>query len=97
MAKLDLDAIFTYHGPFGTQQQRYVALRDFGKVFAHLIVDLTPASREQSLAITFLQQTVQMANAAIAIHEVQPVLPPVLVQEPAKDIDLGAEFDPLLY
>jgi hypothetical protein len=87
MARLDLDAIFTYHAPFGTQQQRYVALRDFGKAFGKLIVDSTPASREQSLAITFLQQTVQMANAAIAIHEVPPAEQESVVEVPDELIE----------
>lgn len=69
MAKLDLDAIFTYHAPFGNQAERYAELRDMALSFAEEIVRMTPASREQSLAITSLQQTTMWANAAIAINE----------------------------
>ncbi len=61
--------IFTYHAPFGTQQERYVALRDKAKELAFLINESCPESREKSLALTNLQQSVQMANASIAINE----------------------------
>lgn len=72
MNKVQIDDIFTYHAPFGTQQNRYVAIRDTAKVLAHLINDSCPESREKSLALTNLQQSVQMANASIAIHETAP-------------------------
>lgn len=70
MNKAQIDNIFTYHAPGGTQQERYVALRDKAKELAHLINDSCPESREKSLALTNLQQSVQMANASIAINEV---------------------------
>ncbi len=60
---------FTYHAPKGNQAERYVQLREKAKEFAHLIVDLTPYSREQSLALTYLEQAVMIANAAIARNE----------------------------
>ena len=69
MPHLDLDNIFTYHAPKGDQQERYVAIRQKAKEFAELVQDTTPASREQSLAITAIQQATQWANAAIAINE----------------------------
>ena len=65
-----IDHIFTYHAPSGTQQARYVAIRDKAKELAHLVNAACPESREKSLALTNLQQAVQMANASIAIHEV---------------------------
>lgn len=71
--KPTLDDIFTYHAPFGTQLQRYAAIRDMGKAFAKLVQNSTPPSREQSLALTDIQRAVQMANAAIAINEQPPV------------------------
>lgn len=64
-----IDAAFTYHSPGGTQQDRYVKLRDKAKELALLIASLTPISREQSLALTSLQQTTMWANAAIACNE----------------------------
>lgn len=59
---------FTYHPPKPEQQPKYAAIRDKAKEFALLIVDLTPASREQSLAITSLEDVVAKANAAISRH-----------------------------
>lgn len=60
---------FTYHPPIGDQQQRYVTLREMGKKLAMAIVELTPPSREQSAALTNLEQAIFSANAAIARNE----------------------------
>ncbi len=69
MAAPDLNAIFTYHSPFGNQPERYVAIRAKALELARLVQESTPASREQSLAVTSIQQAVMWANAAIAINE----------------------------
>lgn len=68
MTNDELQKIFTYHPPIGDQQANYEAIRNHAKHFALMINDICPESREKSLAITALQQTVQWANAAIAIH-----------------------------
>jgi hypothetical protein len=60
---------FTYHAPKPGQPERYVQIREKAKEFALLIVDLTPQSREQSLALTQLEQSIFWANAAIARNE----------------------------
>ncbi len=60
---------FTYHAPKGDQAERYVQVREKAKEFALLLVELTPYSREQSLALTYLEQSVMIANAAIARNE----------------------------
>lgn len=60
---------FTYHPPKVDQQERYVALRDQAHQLALSIALLTPPSREQSLALTNLEQAVMWANAAIARGE----------------------------
>lgn len=65
----DIDNRFTYHTPKGDQVIRYGLLRDRAKQLAHLILALTPASREQSLALTHLEEAIFSANAAIARHE----------------------------
>ena len=75
MAKLNIDEIFTYHRPFGDQPQRYEAIRGLAKALGNLIQQSTPPSREQSLAFTHLQESVMFANAAIAINEVEIVVP----------------------
>ena len=73
MAALDLKNVFTYHAPLSGQPERYVALRESARAFAELIVESTPASREQSVALTNVQQAVMWANAAIAINEKESV------------------------
>lgn len=60
---------FTYHAPKEGQPERYVQLREKAKEFALLILDLTPASREQSLALTELENATFWANASIARNE----------------------------
>lgn len=60
---------FVYHSPKGDQQERYVAIRDKAKELALLINNCTPASREQSVAFTQLEDAVMWANAAIARNE----------------------------
>jgi hypothetical protein len=60
---------FTYHAPKPGQPERYVALRDKAKELAILILELTPVSREQSVALTELETCVFWSNAAIARHE----------------------------
>lgn len=57
---------FTYHAPTEGQPKLYETLRYQGLGFAKTIVDLTPPSREQSLALTALEEAVFWANAAIA-------------------------------
>lgn len=69
MNQKELDNIFTYHKPTGGQQLRYEDLRGLAKELAQMIEHHCPNSREKSLAITSLQQTIMWANAAIAINE----------------------------
>jgi hypothetical protein len=69
MLKERIERDFTYHAPKGDQVERYQQLRDKAKEFAQFIVELTPASREQSLALTHLENAAFYANAAIARNE----------------------------
>jgi hypothetical protein len=64
-----IENMFTYHKPTQEQAERYILIRDQAKALATLIVSITPTSREQSLAITYLQVSVMLANAAIALNE----------------------------
>ena len=59
---------FTYHKPKPEQQPKYEQLRELAKALGLAIVELTPASREQSLALTDLEDCIMHANAAIARH-----------------------------
>lgn len=69
MTYKEIENVFTYHKPFGSQPDRYVALRAKGRELALLINTVCPDSREKSLAFTSLQQTLMWANASIAINE----------------------------
>lgn len=60
---------YTYHAPKDDQQERYVFLRSAAKYFALAILQNTPPSREQSVALTLLEQVTFEANAAIARNE----------------------------
>ena len=69
MTQEQIDNIFTYHAPQGTQAERYVKLRSKAREYAILVNQLCPESREKSLGITAIQHSCQMANAAIAVNE----------------------------
>lgn len=72
MSRYTLDNNFTHHTPFGDQAERYHNIRSEAKKLAAFILANTPASREQSLALTQVEQAVFWANAAIARNEAQP-------------------------
>jgi len=69
MTQDQLNNNFIYHAPKGDQTERYQTLRDKAKELAELINELTPSSREQSVAFTNLEQAMFWANAAIARNE----------------------------
>ena len=62
----ELENRFTYHKPTGNQPIVYKNIREVAMDFAILIIEATPDSREQSLAITHLEEAVMWANAAVA-------------------------------
>jgi hypothetical protein len=65
----DLAVRFTYHAPHGDQADRYERIRAYVADVADVVCRLTPESREQSLALTALEEAVMWANAAIARRE----------------------------
>lgn len=66
---MDIDNVFTYHPPSPSQIERYEGIRKHARALARLLTESCPESRELSLALTNLQQSVMWANAAIAINE----------------------------
>jgi hypothetical protein len=68
----ELHRRFTYHPPHGDQAARYQSIRDEARDFAESLMGACPESRELSLALTSLEQTVMWANAAIARNEPPP-------------------------
>jgi hypothetical protein len=65
----EMDKRFTYHPPKPGQPERYTMIRDAAKQFAELLNIECPDSREKSLALTALEESVMWANAAIARNE----------------------------
>lgn len=64
----DLKNRFTYHAPKEGQPEKYQTLRFEVLKLALLINQFCPESREKSLAITALEESVFWANAGIARH-----------------------------
>lgn len=61
-----IENAFTYHAPKEGQPEKYQAIREKAKELAYLIKKLVPDSREQSLAMTKLEECSMWANAGIA-------------------------------
>lgn len=78
---------YRYHAPTNDQLPRFEAIRAETHRLATLVDKYCPPGREKSLAQTLLQQACQMANAAIAIGEVQRPMP----AEPVAPASLPAE------
>lgn len=57
---------FRYHTPKDGQPEKYEALRNKAKELAYLYDELAPNSREKSVAMTKLEESVMWANASIA-------------------------------
>lgn len=60
---------FMYHTPQDDQAERYSLLRMLALDFAKAMIQNAPDSRELSLALTKLEETVMWVNAAIARNE----------------------------
>jgi hypothetical protein len=63
----DLEEIFSYHPPAGGDAERYNLIRAGALKFAEIILDNTPASPDQTVAIRKLREAVMTANASIAL------------------------------
>ena len=64
------DKDFTYHAPKDESQiERYGRIRDMAKGMAWALAEMCPQSREQSVALTHLEEMVFWANASIARNE----------------------------
>ena len=65
----DIETRFTYYPPKGDQAKRYEKIRALGYNLAERLNELCPDSREKSIAITKLEESIMWANAAIARNE----------------------------
>lgn len=69
ISEAEIDRRFDYHPPSPEQKARYERITAETKKLAKLYVELTPAGREQSLAITKLEDARMRASQAIATGE----------------------------
>ncbi len=66
----EIDLRFTYHPPSRDQVVRMGAIRREAKKLAELIVEFLPAGgREQSLALTKIEEAVMHANSGMVRRE----------------------------
>lgn len=63
---LDLEKNFTYHAPTEEQKEIYKNIRKMAYDYAEYIQKVSPQSRELSLALTKIEESVMWANAGIA-------------------------------
>lgn len=66
MDRSDIDIRFTYHPPTEAKITRMVEIREKAKELAYLLNSNVRDGREQSLAVTHLEDVVMWANAGIA-------------------------------
>ena len=60
--------LFTYHAPTPDQVEHYQAIRTAALEMATVLVEHTPASADQTVAIRKLRECIHIANASIALE-----------------------------
>ena len=68
MNKDQIEDLFSYHAPTLDQIPHYEAIRAAAKTFALVLVEHTPQSADQTVAIRKLRESVHIANASIALR-----------------------------
>ena len=63
----DLVDIFQHHPPTTEQIPSYETIRAAGYAFARVILENTPGSPDQTVAIRKVREAVMVANASIAL------------------------------
>ncbi len=69
MPQEELDRLFTYHPPEGTDAENFAKISAAAKAFAEVVVASTPRSADQSAAIRKIREARMTANAAIACRD----------------------------
>lgn len=67
MQKFDLHNIFTYHEPTPKQLKQYQRVREAAKQFAKVVIENSPPSADQTVAIRKIREAAMIANAAITL------------------------------
>jgi hypothetical protein len=65
----EIEKRFNYHQPTGNKVAVHENVRSVYRQLAHDMVEALPDSREKSLAITALEESLMWANAAIARND----------------------------
>jgi hypothetical protein len=63
-----LETIFACQSPTAGQEQLHLAIREAAKAYTKVILDCCPPSRERSLALTAVQESVMWANACVDLE-----------------------------
>lgn len=63
---------FSYHPPKGDQTERFVKLREKALELAEMVVQTCPHSREASMSLRRIEESVMWATSAISQHEDHP-------------------------
>lgn len=63
---MNLEKNFTYHEPTEKQKEAYKYMRQIAHDYADYVQSVCPQSRELSLALTKIEESVMWANASIA-------------------------------
>jgi hypothetical protein len=66
ITKANLENWFTYHSPTPEQLPKYQAIREAAKHLAEVILENTPPSADQTVAIRHIRDAGMIANASIA-------------------------------
>ena len=69
MLNYTIENNFKYHAPNKRNVGQHKMIRDAGKTYAKIIFHNVPEGREQSLAITKLEEVVMWATAGIVRNE----------------------------
>lgn len=70
ISQVELDKRFDHHPPLEEDTiHRHEEIRRHGKMFAYAVTQLVPEGREQSMALTDIEDAVMHANAGIARNQ----------------------------
>lgn len=67
----NLDDVFSYHSPSGTQPERFLAISRAMKEAARAILENVPRCPDRTRAINALRDARMLANAAVALEHVE--------------------------
>lgn len=70
LSRAEIERFFTYHAPDADGVRAMQRIRAKARELAELILDVTPASADQSAVVRKLRECVMTANAAIVCKKV---------------------------